>query len=306
MHIYPIGTLNSPWQQHHYQQWRDAQSVKRSYAEEVLARLPQTLVNGEIIQYGALSDDEARYPLYAAVPNVWQTHKPSVLVTGGVHGYETSGVQGALDIIEQHWERLIAQVNLVVLPCISPWGYETINRWNPEAVDPNRSFKKNSPSEEARFAMQLIQKLSVSFDMHIDLHETTNSDNTEFRPALAAKEGRVNTNWNIPDGFYLVADSMKPALGFQQAIIQAVAQVTHIAPADEEGMIIGAPLLSEGVIGYDKKALYLCAGMTQAPLVTTTEVYPDSPKTHPAECNLAQVTAVNAGVEYLMKHYHNT
>ena len=28
--------------------------------------------------------------------------------------------------------------NILVLPCISPWGYETINRWNAKAIDPNR------------------------------------------------------------------------------------------------------------------------------------------------------------------------
>ena len=27
-------------------------------------------------------------------------------------------------------------VNLLVLPCVSPWGYETVNRWNPDALDP--------------------------------------------------------------------------------------------------------------------------------------------------------------------------
>lgn len=26
-------------------------------------------------------------------------------------------------------------------PCVSPRGYQTINRWNPPAIDPNRSFR---------------------------------------------------------------------------------------------------------------------------------------------------------------------
>ena len=36
-------------------------------------------------------------------------------------------------------------------------------------------------------------------------HQTTDTDNSEFRPALAARDGKINTNWNIPDGFYLPA-----------------------------------------------------------------------------------------------------
>ena len=47
-------------------------------------------------QYGALSVDAARYPLVAVTSHDWDPNLPSVLVTGGVHGYETSGVQGAI------------------------------------------------------------------------------------------------------------------------------------------------------------------------------------------------------------------
>ena len=49
-------------------------------------------------------------------------------------------------------------------------------------------------------------------------------------------------------------------------------------------------VLQEGVIGIPPpKALGLCAGMTNAPYATTTEVYPDSPQADGAQCNAAQV-----------------
>ncbi|MCB1578172.1 MAG: peptidase, partial [Xanthomonadales bacterium] len=44
----------------------------------------------------------------------------------------------------------------------------------------------------------------------------------------------------IPDGFYLVDDSEHPQPEFQDAVIAAVAKVTHIAPADANGEIIGS------------------------------------------------------------------
>ena len=56
----------------------------------------------------------------------WTVNKPYVLVTGGVHGYETSGVQGALLFAQTKMELYTAKFNLLVLPCVSPWGYETI------------------------------------------------------------------------------------------------------------------------------------------------------------------------------------
>ena len=67
-------------------------------------------------------------------------------------------------------------------------------------------------------------------------------------------------------------------------------KVTHIAPPDADGNIIDEPLLQEGVIGIPPpKSLGLCAGMTNAPYATTTEVYPDSPQADDAQCNAAQV-----------------
>jgi hypothetical protein len=46
----------------------------------------------------------------------------------------------------------------------------------------------------------------------------------------------------------------------------------------------------------------LCAGITNAPYRTTTEVYPDSPRATPEQCNAAQVAAVRAAIDYALRH----
>jgi len=297
---YPIGTPGKPWTDEEREEWKAAQSIKRSYKQEVLNNMPKPANGYQWHQYGALPYNEEGYPLYALLPESFDQNKPTVLVTGGVHGYETSGVQGALLFTREKLSQYADTFNFVVAPCISPWGYETINRWNPMAMDPNRSFQKGTMAPEPAQIMALVNSLNVPLAMHIDLHETTDTDNSEFRPALAAKEGTVNENWNIPDGFYTVADSNNPQMAFQQAVIAAVKKVTHIAPPDENGKIIGAKLESEGVICYDMKALHLCGGMTDADYVTTTEVYPDSPSATPEICNNAQVAAIEGGLNYLI------
>ena len=104
----------------------------------------------------------------------------------------------------------------------------------------------------------------------------------------------------IPDGFYLVDDDERPQTDFQNAVIAAVAQVTHIAPADADGRIIGSPIVARGVIQYALKRLGLCAGMTDAKFKTTTEVYPDSPRVNAELCIQAQVTAVCAALDYAL------
>lgn len=299
---YPIGTPGQPWGAEEKQQWLEQQQIKRSYFDEVVSKINRLHEQFDVEQYGVLDYPANTYPVFILRSTQWDANRPTVLVTGGVHGYETSGVHGALAFAERHVPHYRQWFNFVIVPCLSPWGYETVNRWNPYAIDPNRSFYANSPAAECALLMSYLERHEFSFIMHIDLHETTDTDNSEFRPALAAREGTVNTNWNIPDGFYTVGSSEKPTPEFQRAVIEAVRQVTHIAPPDEAGQIIGAPVEQEGVIHYAGRKLGLCMGMTDAPYVTTTEVYPDSAKTSPEECIEAQVAAVLGGLNYLLQH----
>lgn len=315
---YPIGTLGKKWNEVDKQKWLEQQTIKRSYQDEVISKIKVLSPHFDIIQYGALSVDELRYPLFALKSKHWQSDKKTLLVTGGVHGYETSGVQGALRFLEnevndqhsnQHSNPLLnnnanyrESFNLVVVPCVSPWGYETINRWNHKAIDPNRSFYANSPAQEAAALMTFVQSLDVDIFVHVDLHETTNTDNTVFRPALSARDAIEQKVWNIPDGFYLVGNTSNPQADFQQAIIKAVEKVTHIAPADEDDKLIGVDLEQWGVINYAARELGLCMGLTNASYVTTTEVYPDSPKSDDENCIIAQVAAVTGALDFIIEN----
>jgi hypothetical protein len=306
---YPIGTPGTPWGAAEKAAWLARQRVKRSYTDEVVTPLREHLpASAELFCYGELDYMRlglGRYPLYAVRSRAWHADRPTVLVTGGVHGYETSGVQGALQWIAQEFERHAEAVNLLILPCISPWAYETINRWNPGALDPNRQFKPDSPAAESALAMACVAAFTethcATVDLHVDLHETTDTDNTEFSPAKAARDGKP-VEWHaIPDGFYLVGDSDRPEPDFQRALIDAVRRVTHIAEPDAQGRIIGAPLKQPGVIHYAIRSLGLCNGITNARFVTTTEVYPDSVGVSAEECNAAQAVTLCAGIEYLLR-----
>lgn len=297
---YPIGTPGEKWNNNNKIQWLEAQKIKRSYQQDVVTLIDELKSTLEVQQYGELNYAAGSYPLYALKTVNFDTNKATVLITGGVHGYETSGVHGALRFAKTLANQYSEHFNIVITPCISPWGYETINRWNPDANDPNRSFYEGSPAQESAAVMSYVQSLNTRLIAHIDLHETTDSDNSEFRPALAAREGKVNTNWNIPDGFYLVADSNKPEPAFQKAIIEHVEKVTHIAPSDENQQLIGVPQAQFGVINYAARDLGLCMGFSEAAYVTTTEVYPDSATANPEECILAQVAAISGALDYII------
>ena len=298
--FYPIGTPGQPWGAAEKAQWLARQHVQRSYAQDVLTKIDALRDRFDVGQYGELDYASGHYPLLAIRSRNWDDTLPVALVTGGVHGYETSGVQGALKFVASHAADYAGRCNLLVVPCVSLWGYERIQRWNALALDPNRNFVADSPAPESAALMALVQPLAGRFLMHVDLHETTDSDESEFRPALAARDGKPFEPDSVPDGFYLCADTLNPQPEFQQAVNAAVAKVTHIAPPDAQGLIIGSPVVAQGVIEYPLKALGLCASITDARYTTTTEVYPDSPRATPEQCDDAQVAAVRGGLEYAL------
>lgn len=298
----PIGTPGQPWGPAEVSAWRSRQLRRRSYDADVCSAIERLGARFDVVEYGQLDYAPDRYPLFAIRSRDWRDDLPCALVTGGVHGYETSGVHGALRFADRHAADDAGRINLLIAPCVSPWAYERIHRWNPDAIDPNRSFRDDSPAQESAALMRLVAPLRDRILVHVDLHETTDSDESEFRPALAARDGKPFEPGSIPDGFYLVDDTEHPQPEFQQAVIAAVAEITHIAPADDKGEIIGSAVVAPGVIRYPLRALGLCASFTSARYRTTTEVYPDSPRATAEQCNAAQAAAVRAAIDFALAH----
>ena len=59
--------------------WFEQQTIKRSYQEQVLTKLEALSSSFDMIQYGSLTIDESRYPLYVMQSKNWQTANPNVL-----------------------------------------------------------------------------------------------------------------------------------------------------------------------------------------------------------------------------------
>jgi hypothetical protein len=303
-YFYDIGTPGTPWGNAERALWLGRQHKLRSYADSIereLHALAKQHSELELLKFASSQYGNEQFAHWALKSKSWNPAKPGVLVTGGVHGYETSGVHGALQFLRDDAARFLDKVNLLIIPCVSPWAYERIHRWNAEALDPNRNFKANSPAQESAAVLALLASIDAEFLLHIDLHETTDTDESEYRPALAARDGKSFEPGEIPDGFYLVADTPNPQLAFQAAIIDAVAKITHIAEPDAAGEIIGSTVLAHGVIAYPFDELGLCPSATRARYKTTTEVYPDSPRATAEQCNAAQAAAVCAAIEFVLR-----
>ena len=306
---YSIGKSGVPWAKSEKELWLSSRKVRRSYLDEVVSQIKPLCEcpELELVQYGSLSP---HLPLYAAKPRVWDQDKPSLLVTGGVHGYETSGVMGAVRFLLCHALSYTDAFNVVVAPCVSPWGFETVERWNSKALDPNRSFVEEEMADRTEEGDALVSFLESLGEgdpkwlCHVDLHETTDTDVSEFRPARAAHDGLVEYSGSIPDGFYLVGDSDAEVSQeeFLGGIIDSVRKITHIAEPDDDGLMCGEPVVQHGVISIPSKKVGICASVTGAVFCTTTEVYPDSPRTSDEECIKAQLAAVKAAFNYVAQY----
>ena len=125
--FYPIGVPGERWGEAERQQWFAERTIERSYRAEVLDKLDALSQRFDVSPYGALPLDPERYPLKAVTARSKSPERPWVLITGGVHGYETSGVQGALAFLDTAVHDYLDRVNVLVAPCVSPWGYEAVS-----------------------------------------------------------------------------------------------------------------------------------------------------------------------------------
>ena len=316
---YPIGTTGVPWGPTERSAWLSTRKNHRSYQIDVADPLKEfcnTSNEFQLVQYGSITNEGSNnrnLPLFAALPNNLDD-KPCILITGGTHGYETSGVAGALSFLYTKAAAYLSKVNVIIIPCICPWGYECIERWVSTALDPNRSFRRDDENQEdwwtdeASQLMKFLDELptasgcSIKWLCHLDLHETTLSDCTEYRPAKAARDGIKEYDDHIPDGFYLVGNSVTNHLEWYKFVLERVEKVTHIAETEEDNMLSGYPATGRGLILVPAKELGLCGGgCVDAKYLMTTEVYPDSDKTNEEDCIRAQVEAVCAAIDYLIE-----
>lgn len=200
--------------------------------------------------------------------------------------------------------------NFIIAPCVSPWAYEHIQRWSINAIDVNRSFVEKEEdnsgtpivgtptptrgegrTEEAAFLMDYLtsQKLRGQVNLHLDLHETTDTDRLDFQPAKAARDGQIFKDEAIPNGFYLIGkdtdwSNTASHIKFYHSILQSVAQNSRCKVCPDKN-ILGYELFKSipGLICSKSNHKPLCSNICKANgdgassmfFAATTEVYPD-------------------------------
>ena len=148
------------------------QLKKRNFSK-ILGRLNSALTNiTQIATLGYINTSNDVYPFLKIT--LGHGNSTRALISAGIHGDEPAGVETICSFIEtgrykphlNHWE-------LVMLPCINPYGFEYNTRENQNKKDLNRLFKVESPPLEVQLAQSTIKQ--SYFDLSIELHEDYDS-----------------------------------------------------------------------------------------------------------------------------------
>ena len=96
-----IGTLGQKWDAADKKQWfAAANNTSVRIKMRLLVKLMLYLRILILCNMGRCQLMNSATHYFALKSKHWQSDKSTVLVSGGVHGYETSGVQGALRFLE--------------------------------------------------------------------------------------------------------------------------------------------------------------------------------------------------------------
>ena len=292
----PWGTSTKAWGPRDIARWWSEQIAVRSYEDDVLARLSNLPSSISVESYGPPESEYRRIRVGS-----WDTRKPKILITGGVHGYEVGGVHGAITFAEKFAPKLVKDFDFAIYPCINPLAFRFDIRWNAQAQDTNRHFCRDpSLTESHRSApeniafMNSVDELGDNFILAIDLHETTDRD-LELRQLKIFRDGGTGpANKIIPQGFYLVMNLGDENSSIGTRVIESVRNATKIA---DEPIILGVENRN-GIVHLDgNKYPGLCMNYTGAKYKLTTEVYPDIITRE--EALDAQTSAIWGALEYL-------
>ena len=141
--------------------WRSQQIRKRSYADDVQSKVERLRGRFDVVEYGRLdyAPDSYRYSRSRAARGTMRF--PPCWSPAACAWLRDSGVHGALQFVDQHLAETRAG-QCGGRACVSPWAYERIHRWNPDSIDPNRSFRDDSPAQESAALMRLLARGAIA------------------------------------------------------------------------------------------------------------------------------------------------
>ncbi|HEY9702453.1 MAG TPA: succinylglutamate desuccinylase/aspartoacylase family protein [Allocoleopsis sp.] len=139
-----------------------------------------------------------------------------VLISGGVHGYEVSGVHSIIEFFKKYSKEYTDKFQITAFPCVNPWGFDKMihENWQYQndtkmGLNLNREFKEESEGVE----INIIKPHLKNYEIHLDLHETWSTYTDD-------RDKEINDL--SPDEFFLWETCLDKNKRFGNKIIDAV------------------------------------------------------------------------------------
>ncbi len=148
----------------------------RKYAD-IISKIKSSLDGaGRWVRLGEVSDAIKSHSIEKII--FGEGNDKRVLISAGIHGDEPAGVETICSFIKNNdYRNFLQNWEIIIVPCINPFGYEANIRTNHEGLDLNRKFKSTDPSQEVIIAKNLFDS---PFDLTIELHEDVDSSGYYF------------------------------------------------------------------------------------------------------------------------------
>jgi hypothetical protein len=129
-------------------------------------------LDGAIVEsVGVITHDEGSWPMLCARSAPWDRTRPTVLISGGVHGDEPAGVHAALAFLAEGQREFRNALQFVIFPCVNPSGFEAGTLETRSGANLNRLFGLGSIEPEVRAIEDWLEESALQFRMTFDLHE---------------------------------------------------------------------------------------------------------------------------------------
>ena len=203
----------------------------RSYTEVIhrLKNLRERLNNFVITKLGEVHCSTENYDMFCIqVGTSANPYVKRICLAAGIHGDEPAGVEAMLTFLENfdEYAALLEGVEVIILPCDNPFGYERNVRGNADGLDLNQQFRDSNRTPEILMIKKAIGQ--YNFDMSLDFHEDVEAE-----------------------GFYLWERKFPNLKSIGDAVIQRMAQEY---PIERKSQIEGFPN-RQGVILLDNRPL---------------------------------------------------
>ncbi len=105
--------------------------------------------------------------LYCIVSRLKRAEAPSIYLSAGIHGDEAAATEGLVEWAQANTDAL-RLLNVLIFPCLNPWGLVNNSRRDPDGRDLNRSFHTSAVPQ---IAAQIQWLTGCAFDLALNLHE---------------------------------------------------------------------------------------------------------------------------------------